>query len=163
MKPALDWKLTKQIYLGAATGAKSKNAAAEAGNRYHRKVYKTLELKAKLETQGGWELMVEPWFRAITPENRYKACSPDTVLVNHQCGVALVIEVKLNWRDGKDEKLIDLYLPVVKQALGLKLTRPLLITKNVRGLKHEPLVGLGAMWAALNWQPGLPTPVALVI
>ena len=74
---------------------------------------------------------------------------------------ALVIEVKLNWKDGRDQKLIEEYLPLVRSAFGVA-TFPLLITANVRGLQHKPMTSFTELVACYDWRPGDPTPVLLL-
>lgn len=89
-------------------------------------------------------------------------CQPDGVLLDHFTGGALVIEVKLNWKDGRDEILLDTYLEATRSAFGLTVTWPLLITKNVRGYKGQPLLGLKEIEKAFDWKPGALTPVLLL-
>jgi hypothetical protein len=87
--------------------------------------------------------------------------SPDGVIVNREHSLAIVIEVKLNWADGRDVKLIDEYLPIVQNAFQLDFTWPLLITRCLRGYKHPPLLGLSQLEKAMEWFPGDPTPLLL--
>jgi len=76
---------------------------------------------------------------------------------------ALVVEVKLNWRDGRDEKLLSKYLPVVKNAFKLEAVWPLVIVGCLRGYEHPPLLGFKQLDRAFSWQAGDPTPVMLVL
>jgi hypothetical protein len=90
-------------------------------------------------------------------------CQPDGVLLDKFTGGAVVVEAKLNWKDGRDEKLIDLYLDAARSAFGVAMTWPLLVTKNVRGYKYPPLCGLSQIERAFSWKPGDPTPVMLLV
>lgn len=79
-----------------------------------------------------------------------------------EANVGIVCEVKLNWKDGRDIKLIDEYLPIVANAHGLDMVWPLLITHNLRGYQHPPILGLRKWEDAMLWFPGNPTPLMLV-
>lgn len=160
MQTTEEWFRTHQVKFGASGGAKSKNNAAARGIAYHQRVYKLLRAEFLINHRG-WYFEPEPWFRGRVSR---KLCSPDGVAVLMGSGsplAALAIEVKLNWKDGRDQKLLDLYVPVLSCVYGVK-AKPVLITRNVRGLQHEPLVGLAGLMQALRWQPGNPTPVVLV-
>lgn len=158
MKATDRWKHEENARLGASTGAKS-TGVKERGNVYHRKVYGLLELHSKI-IMPGWKLHIEPWFRRMEV---YMLRSPDAVLVHEEMKTALVVEVKLNWKDGRDGKLIREYLPIVKSAFKLDIVWPLLITQNIRGYKHKPLLGLGEINKAMHWFPGDPTPLMLLV
>lgn len=145
---------------GASANAKSLNTAAERGNAYHRKVYKGMKLASQFNPAWrGWELLVEPWFRE---DETRQICSPDAVLLNRERKLALVVEVKLNHAHGKDEKLLNKYLPVVSSAFEVT-SKPCLVVQCLRGYPGEPLKGLSAIWSALDWQAPEPTPVAMVL
>lgn len=145
--------------MGASTGCKS-TGVKERGNAYHRKVYKALAGRKDLPGT----LLIEPWYRNMAdyPE-RNTLRSPDAVVVNEETKCGLIIEVKLNWKDGRDVKLLDEYLPIVRNAHGLDVVWPLLITQCLRGYKHPPLLGLDQLNRAMEWFPGDPTPVLLHI
>lgn len=159
MKPLEAWRHDENARLGASTNKSTANPAMLAGIRYHNKVYKTLRLHCALNLPG-WTLMVEPWFRTET----YKLRSPDGVLINHELKQAVVIEVKKNWADGRDVKLLTEYLPIVKSAFTV-LTFPLMIVGNVRGLdkKNKPYTSMDALLEPLGWRPGSPTPTLLML
>jgi len=89
-------------------------------------------------------------------------CQPDSVLIDRITGGGIVVEAKLNWKDGRDEKLINLYLDAAKSAFGLEQTWPVLITKNIRGYEGQPLLGLKQLEGAFQWRPGKITPVLLL-
>lgn len=161
MTPLRRWKHEPLMRMGASTGAKS-TGVKERGNAYHRKIYRLLELNAAF-TLKGWKVYVEPWFRELDNGGIRMLRSPDAVLVHEETSCAIVVEVKLNWKDGRDEKLLNEYLPIVKAAFSLDETWPLLITQNIRGYEHPPLLGLERVLDAMCWQPGKPTPVMLVI
>jgi hypothetical protein len=143
--------------MGASVNVKkSTNSAIEAGIRYHRRFYKTLALHAALNLPQ-WKVNVEPWFRTAS----YKLRSPDAVLLCEETKQAIVIEVKKNWADGRDVKLLDEYLPIVASAHGVR-TYPLMVVGNVRGLKHRPFVSIAdIIERPLAWKPGQPTPTLL--
>lgn len=151
------WRHEPTMRLGASIKATAKNGAKLRGQRYHRKIYDKLQLM--LGAEADLELLIEPWFRNLKkPTFR----QPDAAIVLPSINAAIVIEVKLNWKDGRDVKLIDEYLPIVKTALGLDVTWPLLITQCLRGYPHPPLLGLKKWEDAMSWQPGDPTPLMLV-
>jgi hypothetical protein len=155
MRTTEPWVLT-DTKMGASTNKGATNPAILAGIRYHKRIYKTLDLQAKLNWPG-YRLMIEPWFKGSVSQ---KLRSPDAVLRGPD--YAVVIEVKKNWADGRDEKLLGEYLPIVRSALDLP-THPLMVVGNVRGLGHDPLLSFAdIIEAAQGWQWGRPTPTLLV-
>jgi len=156
MKATERWFLT-DTKMGASTNvSKATNSAIEAGIRYHRKMYKTLGLHCKMALPD-WLLMIEPWFKSESQKLR----SPDAVLVHKARSIGVVIEVKKNWGDGKDTKLLQEYLPLCASALGVK-TFPLMLVGNVRGLPHEAFTSMAKLIdEPLAWTPGKPTPTLL--
>lgn len=156
------WMRTEQIAFGAAKGAKGGNSAQARGIAYHNRVYKLLRLNFVLLGKSDWKLLVEPWYKST----KMKMRSPDSVALRYDeegnVTDALVIEVKMNWKDGRDEKLLMEYVPIVSQVYGVK-AKPLLIVGNLRGCSVKPLHGLADMWKALSWRSGDPTPVSLVL
>lgn len=161
MKTLHPWKFEENARLGASTGYKSKTGSIAAGIRYHRGVYEQLRKFCKTNLPGH-KLYIEPWFRnKVTQSLR----SPDAVLVDPALNTAIVIEVKMNWKDGRDKKLLDEYLPIVQSAFALDTTWPLLITGNVRGIPRGtfPLLGLKQIEDCLTWFPGQATPIMLVL
>lgn len=159
MKTLEPWVHLEHYRFGASMGAKGSDKQQEAGNAYHRKVYNLLQLHASVSLPG-WRLLVEPWFKGKTSQ---KLRSPDSVLIDDVTGTGVVAEVKLNWKDGRDDKLLDEYLGIVKSAFGLEKVKPLLITKNLRGYQHPPLLGLSQFHDCLEWHPGKPTPLMLLL
>lgn len=159
MKTLEPWVHLPDYRFGASMGAKGADSAQDRGNVYHRKVYNLLQLHASVSLPG-WRLYIEPWFKGIKSQ---KLRSPDSVLIDDTTGIGVVAEVKLNWKDGRDDKLLDEYLSIVKSAFGLEATRPLLITKNLRGYQHPPLLGLSQFADCLQWRPGQPTPLMLLL
>lgn len=151
------WRLEENTRFGCASGA-SGTGAKGRGIAYHKRFYKTLRLHCLVQLQP-FTLYIEPWFRNCV---NHKLRSPDAVLVDPTNGRALVIEAKMNWKDGRDVKLIDEYLGIVASAFNVS-TKPLLVTGNVRGLDRQPILGLQGIEAAWNWRLGEPTPVALVL
>lgn len=160
MKPAIDWFLDPLAKFGASSGLKANSGGTtnvlKRGIDYHRWVYKTMEVHCKLNLPE-WTLLIEPWFRTVKWDRR----SPDAVLLHPDTGRAVVVEVKLNWKEQRDEKLLAEYLPIVSSALGVR-TYPLMLTNCVRKLKHEPLLGLSHLLAPLTWTPAKPTPTLLL-
>lgn len=157
MKPLENWVLTTSMRVGAAHGAKA-TGSKQRGIRYHRRIYG--ELRRRFSAEPNTKLLVEPWYRCLT---KPKMRSPDSVILLPEVSAGVVIEVKLNWKDGRDIKLIDEYLPIVKAAHKLEMVWPLLITQCLRGYPHPALLGLYAWEEAMGWQPGDPTPLMLVL
>lgn len=142
--------------MGSVT-KKCKNLSVVRGLAYHRRVYRTLKQWQKTEAQDQ-KLVIEPWLRhSVTRQ----LLQPDSVIVDLASNTGLVVEVKLNWKDGRDVKLLGSYLPAVKEAFDLDDVYPALITSNVAGLKYEPRLGLKQLLACDDWEPGAPTPVVL--
>lgn len=160
MRPLETWVHQPLRRLGASTNAKS-DGVKERGNAYHRRVYKLLA-SHRAVNMPEWEWLPEPWFKQLNTGGVRKERSPDGVLLNRATATALVIEVKLNWKDGRDYKLLTEYLPIVQCAFKLDAAWPLLITSCLRGYEHPPLLGLGQLDRAFTWQPGDPTPLMLV-
>jgi len=161
-----EWQHVPGFNIGTAANTASKNKSIVRGLAYHNKVYKALRSFVAEHPEAGYEILVEPWFRELHPrpgESRCRMCQPDTVLIDKFTGGGIVVEVKLNWKDGRDAKLIDLYLDASRSALGLEETWPVLITKNIRGYTGIPLLGLKQLEKAYNWRPGMITPVLLHI
>jgi hypothetical protein len=159
------WQHVPGFNIGTAANTASKNKSIVRGLAYHNRVYRTLRSYVKANPALGFELYVEPWFRELHPrpgKTRCAMCQPDAVLVDKFTGGGLVVEAKLNWKDGRDEKLINLYLNAAKSAFGLEETWPVLITKNVRGYTGRALLGLRQLERAFIWKPGELTPVLLL-
>lgn len=152
------WRYEANFRMGASAGCKS-TGSKQRGIVYHRKVYKAL---ASMQLPGKW--ISEPWYRNMSDyPDKTTLRSPDGIILNEATKSAIVVEVKLNWKDGRDIKLIDEYLPIVKNAHGLDVTWPLLITQCLRGYRHPPLLGLSQLEQCMSWWPGDPTPVLLHI
>jgi len=160
------WQLVPGFNIGTGANTASKNKSIIRGIAYHNKVYRALRALVKENPDSGFELYIEPWFRELHPrpgKSRCAMCQPDAVLVDKFTGGGIVIEVKLNWKDGRDEKLLNLYLGASRSALGLEETWPVLVTRNVRGYTGTPLLGLKRLEDAFKWRPGMITPVLLHI
>lgn len=152
------WYHQENVRFGASTSGKNKaDVVLDRGNAYHRNIYKRLQ-KAAPTLLPSYTLLIEPWFRTFTWRQR----SPDAVLVDREAGHAFVIEVKLNWTSGRDVKLLDEYLPIVRSAFELASCSPVLITADLRGYKHMPLLGIPHLPRARDWEPSFPTPLLLV-
>jgi hypothetical protein len=82
--------------------------------------------------------------------------------VDPMTDTGVVGEVKLNWKDGRDEKLLGLYLEAVTHAFGLRAVWPVLVTSNIRGYAHPVKLGLGDLLSVDYWTVGQPTPLLLV-
>lgn len=139
----------------APSKRKIKNKSIVRGLQYHNRVYRELKKWKPDELM----LHVEPWLKHSVTK---KMLQPDGVLVDLLTNTGYVIEVKMNWKDGRDDKLRTKYLQAVREAFGLTLVWPVLITSNVRGLKHQPRLGLRALEGCCDWTPGQPTPVLLL-
>lgn len=155
VKALTPWRYTEKLKIGCSFGVSGSNAAADRGIAYHRKVFKALE-KAALD---GFALMVEPWFQQV---GTGKFCQPDSLFIDRESRLGIVVEVKLNWKDGRDEKLHNTYLPAVKSAFELDFVWPLLITQNLRGYEYPPLLGLADLVDVMAWETGKPTPLMLL-
>jgi hypothetical protein len=157
------WARDLTLDVGSRSNTASKNKSIVRGLAYHRKVYRLLENWQKISAPEQ-VVFIEPWLRLVNPNEKGKraCCQPDAVVVDPASNTAIVIEVKLNWKDGRDEKLLNLYLDAVKAAFDLDHVWPALITSNIRGYEHQPRLGLGSLLKCDNWEPGDPTPVILV-
>lgn len=158
-----EWIHCPAANFGTSSGNKStKSGALAAGIAYHKKFYSKLRKwwdEQDVVDLEDWELHIEPWFRT----HKWKQRSPDAVIVNKKTSTAIVIEAKLNWKEGRDVKLLDEYLVIVKSAFKLDNAYPLIVTGNIRGLKHPPLLGLHHILAPLQWTIDKPTPTMLVV
>jgi hypothetical protein len=126
--------------IGASHNSKAKGSK-KRGLDYHRRVYGYLRDHCRRPGSG-----LAAWTLLVPEEN-----------------IGIVVEVKLNWKDGRDTKLLDEYLPIVKQAEGLEVVWPLLITQCLRGYPHPPILGLEKIEACQSWLVGDPTPLMLLI
>jgi len=154
--PLQQWKLQPAMRMGASVKVTAAKGSKRRGQEYHRRIYTRLD--ALLKDELGVKLLIEPWYKNLKKPNMR---SPDGVILLPEAAAAVVIEVKLNWKDGRDRKLIDEYLPIVKMAHGLEIVWPLLITQCLRGYQHPPLLGLKRWEDAMGWEPGQPTPLML--
>jgi hypothetical protein len=154
-----EWRHRPAYKLGASGASKSQNLAAQRGIAYHNRVYK--RLTAHFAADPAADLLIEPWFERIDGQVKRTMRQPDAILRYPDEGMALVIEVKMNWKDGRDEKLLSEYMPLVRSAFDLEVW-PVLITSNIRGYIHPPLLGLQQIEYAFSWEPGHPTPVLLL-
>jgi hypothetical protein len=128
---------------------------------YHRHTYGLLSAYFRGSAFVEWTLLIEPWYKRLGCKPRYR--QPDAVLIHQPTRTGIVIEVKLNWKDGRDIKLIDEYLGIVKAAEGLEVVSPLLITQCLRGWQGEPLKSLKEFSRCQEWQPGQITPLMLLL
>lgn len=147
--------------IGSSSGCHS-TGSKKRGLDYHRSVYSRLRSYSLDHLSADWVLLIEPWYKELGV-SRPKFRQPDAVLLHSPTHTAIVIEVKLNWKDGRDIKLIDEYLPIVKAAEGLEVAWPLLITQCLRGWQGQPLLSLYEIDRCQSWQPGDKTPLMLLI
>lgn len=154
------WERAPEFAIGSKVNKACKDSSIVRGLAYHRSVYRKLERFCAANPALGYRFVEEPWLRRITPSRQM--CQPDAVLLDQFTGGAVVVEAKLNWKDGRDEKLIKLYLAAARSAFGLTVTWPLLVTRNLRGYKGEPLLGLRQLERVFEWKPGEITPVMLL-
>lgn len=155
MKAFEPWYHQPDVKFGASAGAVGSSGARQAGIVYHRKFYNVLKMHASVALPG-IRVLIEPWFKSKSGNRR----SPDAVLIDDTRHLALVVEVKLNWKGGRDAKLLDEYLPLVSRAFDLP-TRPLLVAGSIINLQQKPLLGLGDLPAAWDWKPGDNCPTML--
>lgn len=159
-KPSLNtdvWHREPENQIGtrAHSRVKTKNKSIIRGIAYHNRVYRALREIFKLPDHS---LHIEPWLR----NQRTRAlCQPDALLVDPMTHTGIVIEVKMNWKDGRDIKLIDLYLHAAQSAFGLVEVWPALITSNIQGYLGQPRLGLSTIPSCEDWQPGDITPLVL--
>lgn len=160
MKPLGRWVRKDKDYLriGSSFGCKS-TGSKRRGIEYHRKVYRQLSQHVRNEMQG-WTCLIEPWYKNVET-GRFR--QPDAVLLYPEERVGIVVEAKLNWKDGRDVKLIDTYLPIVKQAEDLDIVWPLLVTRCLRGYPHPPILQLAHIHRCQSWLVGDPTPLMLLL
>ncbi len=163
MKLLERWIYQPDVNFGASAKASSGSKQLSRGIAYHRKVYKTLRLQHEISMLGG-ELLIEPWFRSVPNDGgNYDRRSPDAVWLFREEGFAIVIEVKMNWADGRDVKLLEEYLPIVKSAFELEKTYPLMIVGNVRGYTGSPYLSMPAISALQRYKPSDITPALLML
>lgn len=153
------WQRAPGFAIGSRDNSSCTDKSIIRGLAYHQRVYRKVAEFVKTHPDLGYTWYEEPWLRNL---DTGRMCQPDGVLIDAFTDGALVVEAKLNWKDGRDEKLIATYLQAVRSAFGLTATWPLLITSNVRGYKGRPLLGLTHMEKAYQWRPGLITPVLLL-
>lgn len=165
MKPINQWvrKNPNFLRIGSSKGCQS-TGSKQRGILYHRRVYRSLRthfncLSQQAEDLETWQLLIEPWYYC-PKTGRFR--QPDAVILYPPERVGIVVEVKLNWKDGRDVKLIDEYLPIVKSAEGLDYTWPLLITQCLRGWQGDPIKSLEEINQAQSWQAGDQTPLMLL-
>lgn len=154
----MGWYVEQGLAVGSRSNYASKNKSIMRGLAYHRRLYKLLTQHVAIHLPSQ-QLHIEPWFREL-PSKRL--LQPDAVLIDPASNTGLVVEVKMNWKDGRDEKLVKEYLPAAESAFELECTWPVLITSNVAGLRYPARLGLGALSGCAEWLPGDPTPVLLV-
>jgi hypothetical protein len=148
--------------IGSSSGCQA-TGSKKRGLDYHRRVYSRLRaFHTDSLATAGWTLLIEPWYKRLEPQpQRYR--QPDAVLLHESSSTAIVVEVKLNWKDGRDRKLIDEYLGIVRSAEGLDLTSPLIITQCLRGWQGTPLKSLQDFRRCQAWQQGEITPLMLLL
>lgn len=125
-------------------------------------MYRRLRAYSLGHLSSDWQLLIEPWYKELgVSKPRFR--QPDAVLLHSPTRTGIVIEVKLNWKDGRDVKLIDEYLPIVKSAEGLEAAWPLLITQCLRGWQGDPILSLEEIFHCQSWLPADKTPLMLLI
>lgn len=147
--------------IGSTSGCRS-TGSKKRGLDYHRSVYRRLRTFALASLSADWTLLIEPWYKELG-SSRPRFRQPDAVLLHSSTRTAIVIEVKLNWKDGRDVKLIDEYLAIVKAAEDCEAVWPLLITQCLRGWQGDPLLCLEEITRCQSWLPGDKTPLMLLV
>lgn len=162
MKPIGTWirKAPNFMRIGASQGCRAKGSK-KRGIEYHRRAYRSLRSNCIPALGPGWELLVEPWYKRLGQKPAFR--QPDAVLIHKASKTGIVVEVKLNWKDGRDIKLIDEYLPIVRQAEDLEVVWPLLITQCLRGWQGQPILCFEDIHRCQSWQPGDETPLMLLL
>lgn len=152
------WYVDRSVSTGSRSNYASRNKSIVRGLAYHRRVYRCLEAWRGVNASEQ-QLEIEPWLRDARTK---RLLQPDACIIDPATNTGLVIEVKLNWKDGRDEKLLNEYLAAAESAFELDCVWPALITSNVAGLAHKPRLGLGQLLGCCDWHPGHPTPVLLL-
>ncbi|HEX3623787.1 MAG TPA: hypothetical protein VH280_00020 [Verrucomicrobiae bacterium] len=109
------------------------NVFSQMGVRYERRLFKAIQAL-------GFKAEHNPWFMYTATGFRPQFCSPDIILDHDQ--FLIVVECKLTYRKQAEEKLLDLYIPVVKLATGQKRVYPLVICKNLTPFAPTPSLSL---------------------
>lgn len=158
LKPELDiWEHVSNINIGTRSNTATNNKSIKRGLAYHNKVYRLLRNHLR-ETNSGYYAEIEPWLRRSHDDLLRQ---PDAVLIDTISNTGIVIEVKLNWRDGRDKKLLEIYLEAAQSAFELDEVWPLVITSNIRGYKGRAILGIENIEDCLEWTPDDLTPVLL--
>lgn len=158
------WERDLTLEVGSRSNTASKNKSIVRGLAYHRKVYRLLENWQRISAPEQ-QLFIEPWLRRLEPlpgKKKRPCCQPDFVVIDPVTETGVVGEVKLNWKDGRDEKLLSTYMEAVPAAFGLRAVWPVLVTSNIRGYSHPVKLGLGSLLSVDSWSVGDPTPLLLV-
>lgn len=153
------WVLKNDVLkIGSNFGPKSKGCKKD-GIDYEQKVSARFS-KFVREEMPDWKIMLGPWYQN-KKTRRWR--QPDIVMIHPEDNVGIVIEVKLNWKEGRDEKLRDIYLPIVKSTHGLDCVWPLLVTRCIRGFQHPIITRLQDLDRCQSWLPGDPTPMMMLV
>ena len=145
------WQFVPNYQIGTHNKTpKTKNSSIVRGVRYHNRVYRQLKAWLQRQDDPALTLYVEPWLRSASGS----MCQPDAVILDTEARCAMVVEAKLNWKDGRDEKLRTLYLPAVSSAFGVEVVWPVLITQNIQYLNREAHLGLSGLVEAMAWREG---------
>lgn len=155
------------LKVGCSNGSRS-TGSKQRGIEYHNRVYRAMRSRfgalapaTAAQPQVARQLLIEPWYKRLGERAVFR--QPDAVLLFPQFKTAIVVEVKLNWKDGRDVKLIDEYLGIVKSAEGLQTVWPLLITQCLRGWQGRPIFSWEEVERCQAWQQGDPTPLMLFV
>jgi hypothetical protein len=114
---------------------KGNSTAAKNGLRYERKVGK--ELARFVQQSKFLSLEHNPWFY-FEDEEGPGACSPDFLVWAPSQQFVYAVEVKLTWTEQATTKYLNLYLPVLTVALGVKVF-PIFICRNLTSTSPKPL------------------------
>jgi hypothetical protein len=116
---------------------KGSNPAAKLGLRYENRVEKQLAWHV---TQKRFKrLEHNPWF-TFSDQFGTANCSPD-FLLHTEDGNIIIVEVKLTWVEVAIHKLMDLYQPVISEALQAPCY-PLIICRNLTPKAPAPALTL---------------------
>lgn len=153
------WEHVTNINIGTSSNTATNNKSIKRGLAYHNKVYRAIR-KHLQDAGNGYYAQIEPWLRRSRDDLLRQ---PDAVLIDAISNTGIVVEVKLNWRDGRDKKLLEIYLEAAQSAFELDEVWPLVITSNIRGYKGRPILGIENFEDCLEWTPDDLTPVLLHI
>lgn len=120
---------------------RASNSLARAGLQYEKLAYRALS-KTILRLQHTIvKLEYQPWIRFIDQAGT-NLCCPDFILSINDGLVVLVIDAKLSWNPLADEKMSQLYVPLVNHLLEPVVIRSVLLVKHLPPDSPKPISNL---------------------